>query len=274
MLWAVLLLTVGAVLAAMFWPAPKRPTYEGKTVEEWLLQLDPRSGHSVEYERAWYALARMDATALPEIERILSQRPNKWRERWNGWKVRLHLAKPEPWQPLEQMDRAGWAAYLLADCGKVDISPLLPHLTFHATNLGPAGIWRAIASAGDEGISVLTNLVFTGELPMRLNAAWGLQFVRQKPQAIAALLRSAKIETNSPARASILGYLAGSGAPADEAVPLGLRLLRSEDVDTRWQATCLLADYRSIVEVSNALQAALSNVHPSVRDSILGPLNR
>lgn len=271
--WVVVLVAVGA-LAAIFWPLPERPKYEGKTVEEWLLQLDPNSGGGVEYERAWHAIAKMDANALPDLERILSWRPSKWRECWNGWKVRLQLAKPEWLSPTEQVRRAGWAAYILAECGNVDVRPLLPHLTFHATNPGSVEMTRALASAGDEGVSVLTNQLFTGEPTVRCQAAWGLQFAWQRPQATAALLRSATIETNSLARVQALASLANSGATPAEGVPLGLRLLRSEDEGTRWMAAWLLADYRSIVEVSNSVQTVLSAGDKGVRDAFLRPVSR
>ena len=257
------LLLVGAVLAAIFWFAPKRPTYEGKTAEEWLLMLELDSGARADNFDAHEALIRIGAAALPELERILSRRPNKWRDGWNGWKARLRFAASPPLH--EQQFRAIRATFILAESGNVDIRPLLPQLTFHARNAEQSEAFRALARAGEEGISVLTNLLFTGDVDVRRDASWGLHFVNKKSQATAALLRSATVETNFRARAEAFRALSSSGAQADQVVPLGLRLLGSEDGYTRRQAAEVLVDYRSLAEVSNALHAALSDPDVEVR---------
>jgi len=274
--WAVLLFVVGAVVAVTFWPAPKRPSYEGKTVEQWLLQLDPNFARSAEHDRAWTALARMGTNALPDLERILGQRLNERREWWKGWMIHLHLTKPDPLPPHERISRATRAAYMLAERAKVDIRPLLPQLTFHFTNANFAEFPRALANCGDEGISVLTNFLFTGHDALRNHAAYGLHFdfVKKKPQAISALLRAATTETNRILRANALNSLRGTGAPAEEVVPLALELLRSEDAYSRWQAAGLLVDYRSIDEVDKALGAAANDSDERVRKAAARPVRR
>ena len=260
---AVLLLAVGAVLALIFWPAPKCATYEGKAAEEWLRLCDPT--RTMEDDPAWNALVRMGTDALPDLERILGRRPNSLRDYWKGWMIHLHLARPDPLPVHEWNYRAARAAYILAERGNVDIRPLLPVLTFHFTNSTYGEFSRALASAGDEGISVLTNYVLSDQLRLRNEAASALRFVRNKPQAIAALLRVATFETNRSWQANALLYLQGSGAPAAEVVPLALQFLRSEDAYTRWAAAELLVDYRSITEVRNTLKGALNDPDEHVR---------
>jgi hypothetical protein len=272
--WSVLLLTVGTILAAIVWPAPRPPTYEGKTVEDWLLLLDLDTARSAERDRAWTALARMGAAALPDLERILSQRSNKRPQWWKGYMIRLHLKKPDALLPHERIYRATRAVYILAESGKVDTRSLVPHLAFHFTNSNYTECPRALANSGDEGISVLTNLLFTGRDAIRDEAAYGLYFAKKKPQAISALLRAATVETNRSLRANALGYLRGSGAPAEKAVPVALESLRSEDAYTRWQAAGLLADYRSIDQVDKALEAAANDPDERVRKAAARPQRR
>src|SRR5206468_9675703 len=116
---------------AIFWPTPKRPTYEGKTVEELLLMLELGSGARADNFDASQALIRIGAAALPDLQRILSRRPNKWRDGWSGWKARLHLTASSPVTLEVQQYRALRATYILAGSGSVDIRPLLPQLSFH-----------------------------------------------------------------------------------------------------------------------------------------------
>jgi hypothetical protein len=178
--------------------------------------------------------------------------------------IHLRLTKPDPMPPKEQVFRATRAACRLAESGKVDIRSLLPHLTFHFTNSHYGEFSRALATCGDEGIAVLTNFLFTGDA-FRSEAALGLRFAKKNPLAISALLRAATVETNRTLRANILNYLRGSRAPAEQAVPLGLQLLRSEDAYTRSRAAGLLAEYRSIDEVDKALEAAANDPDEDVR---------
>jgi hypothetical protein len=260
------------MLAAICLASPKRPTYEGKTVEEWLRLCNPTV--RTEDDPAWTALTRMGAAALPDLERILSQRPNKRSELWKGWMIRLNLARPEPFGAHELNYRAARAAYILAENSDVDVRPLLHELIFHFTNSTYGEFSHALARAGDEGFSVLTNYVMSDQPRLRDEAASALRFLRNKPQAIAALLRVATLETNRSLRANALGYLKGSGAMADEVVPLALESLRSEDGYMRWQAADLLLDYRSIAEVSKALQTATNDPDPLVRRVAARSANR
>jgi hypothetical protein len=268
LLWSVLLLTVGAVVAAMFWPAPKRPTYEGKTVEELLAMLELGSGARADGFDSRLALIRMGAAAVPDLARILSERPSKWRGFWHDCKAVLRLSgsQPDPSMVLHDLKfRAVRASCILAENANGDIRLLIPQLSFLAKTTDLTEANRALASAGDEGISVLTNLLFTGDARLRNDAAWGLHHVKRRPQVISAFLRDATVETNQILRANALGYLRGSGAPAEKTVPLGLEFLRSEDAYTRWQAAGFLADYRSIDEVDKALEAATNDPDERVR---------
>ena len=270
--WAVLLLVVGAVVAVTFWPASKRPSYEGKTAEEWLVRCNPAL--KMAEDPAWTALVRMGAAALPDLERILRRQPSKWRERWKTWNTRLHLAKPDPLRAHEWHYRAARSAWYLAENGNVDIRPLLPLLTHHFTNSTYGEFNHALARAGNEGISVLTNLVLSDKRLLRDDAASALRFVNDKPQAIAALLRVATLESNLVSKANALSFLRGSGAPACEVVPLALEFLRSQDGYTRWKAADLLVDYRDIAEVSNALQTATNDPDVRVRRAVARARNR
>jgi hypothetical protein len=271
---AILLLAFALLLAVLFWPRPQPATYEGKTVDEWLLQLDPNVAREKEHDRARIALERMGTNALPDLERILSQRPNKRREWWKGWLVRFHLSKPDTLLPHEWNYRAARAAYMIAESGNVDIRRLLPHLSYHFTNSNYGEFSRALTRAGDEGISVLTNYVLSDHQRYRDDAASALSHVNRKPQAFAALIRVATLESNRSLRANALLYLRGSKAPADQVVPLTLQFLRSDDAYTRRMAAGLLADYRSLAEVSNALHRALSDPDENVRRAASYPGSR
>src|SRR5260370_24078358 len=188
------------------------PLYQGKTVRQWVSLLDMHVDHQKEREQASSALVQIGAAALPELERILAWRPSNM-ETIRDYAVRFRIAKPRAINPLELQSRACEAAYHLAEGAKVDISGLVPLLQYHFTNgtYADSNSGRALARAGPIGVTVLTNLLFTGRRSVRDQAGWALGgYVKSEPELIAALIQSAKSDAAETLRAMAVMYMRGS----------------------------------------------------------------
>ena len=261
MVWLLLSLFVMAlVVTVIVRLARSEPTYEGKAVSEWLaLLLKPNADHQADFEKARRALIKIGTPAIPELDRILRQRPGTWRETENEWLIHWGFREPEDMSLKEWRLCATRAAYLLAEEGNVDIRRLIPHLRFDLTNsndYASSENARALARAGMEGFKVLTNLMFTGSSEVRRRAAWGLNFINNRPEAITTLVRFAHTETDSLSRVDALKYLHGSQGPAELLVPLGLEFLHSKDAYERWAGALVLDGYTAHEGVEEALRKA------------------
>jgi HEAT repeat protein len=244
----------------------KPKLYQRKTVSQWVALLDTQVDNQKQREDASSALVQIGAAALPHLERILAWRPDIW-ETVRNYGVRCHFVKPREVNPLELQSRACEAAYKLAERAQVDISRLVPQLQYHFTNGTYADLssGRALANAGPAGISALTNFLSTGGRSVRDNAGSALRHAISRPEVIEALIRSANSEPDPMLGANALLYLSGSGAEAQQVVPLGLTFLKSDDGYRRWAAASLLLRYRAVPEAQAALVSAISDPDQRVR---------
>lgn len=263
---AMAVIVVAVVSVARF---PKSRLYQGKSVREWVTLIDPQVGQEKKREEAAWAIVQTGTNALPELEQILAWRQNRLVETAQGYAMRFRLMKPPAISPLELESRACEAAYSLAERAAVDISRLVPHLRYHFTNGTYADVnsGRALAQAGPTGISVLTNLLFTGIRSVRDQAGASLSHVKSRPEVIAALIRSASTETDRSLRANAVLYLDRSRGPAEQLVPLGLKFLHSDDGYARWTAATMLRGYTDIPEVRSAMELALTDSDSRVRSA-------
>lgn len=247
-----LVLATGAWVGLML--ARKPPvTHKGKTVREWVLAID-YSDENKREEASW-AIVQIGQPAVPELEEILAWRPHKLRDWVRGWLMRFYIVKRDELNPFDIVNRACEVAYNLGERSKTDIRLLIPHLEFHFTNgtYADSASSRGLASAGPQGIAILTNLMFSGSYNVRDQSAWALHHVNKRPEVIAALMRMANTETNAILRANALLYLHGSDGPAEVLVPLGLKFLRSTNAYDRKMAKSMLLGYKHVEEVRAAL---------------------
>ncbi len=255
--------------------SPKQKLYDGKTVRQWVAELNPQSGMDEQREAASSALVRIGDDALPEIERILAWRSRAWIEKAKGLAMRCRLMKPPLFRPQELQSRACEAARRLAEFKNSDINRLVPHLEYHFTN-GTYADWssgEALARAGTAGINVLTNQLFTGKMNVRDMAGSSLRQVRTNTVAVAALIQSAKTETNAQLRANTLLYLTQSAGAPEQLVPLGLGFLQSGDGYERWAAARLLEPFATLPEVRAAFELALEDSDARVQRVARAALN-
>ena len=257
--WTLAILCLMAMLGALLLQPAKPRLYGGRTTLEWVMMLDPDTKFQVQREAASDQLRLIGAPAVPELDRILRYRPNSWYERLRGRLPRLGAA---PFVPrFELLSRACEAAYHLAERADVDISPLVPHLAYHATNgtYADTSGYRALVRAGPRGIGILTNWLFTGSDAVRDQAGWALGLEARRPEVAAALIRSATTETNRAICANALLYLQRSRTPLEQILPVALPALQSTDRYTRDMATTLLREYANDERVRKALEAASAN---------------
>jgi hypothetical protein len=276
-LWLVICLAGCALLfGVLAIPGQKPvPEYRGKTVTEWIFLLDPDVTKQKQHDEAVVALQRIGAAALPEIERILRRQPGSWREKLRDLAVRVHLLAWEQPALAEKQFRASRAAYELAELADVDISDLIPLLTYHFTNSSYAEVEnaRALADAGPAGISVLTNLLATGSLRVRSQAAWAMHLVPNRPGVNEALVRAANSDPDSRLRGEVLFYFPRKGGPTNLLAPVALRFIRSEDPYQRWPAAEVLASYIGADGARTALEGALNDPDQRVRSVARRALN-
>src|SRR5438046_2530727 len=79
-----------------------------------------------------------------------------------------------------------------------------------------------------------------------------------------------RAETTTPCRKGQWGVSGQSGAkpgPAEELVPLGLKVLRSDEGYARWAAATMLRGYSDIPEVRSALEQAMTDSDARVRST-------
>ncbi len=267
-------LLLAAILGVLF-TSPRTPQYNGKTLGEWLVMLDPSVDRRADHEQAREAIRHMGATALPYLRHILRSRPNSVREWLRDHAVRWHLMRPDKLSIRDQEYRAARAAYQLAEDAGVNIASLVPDLRFHFTNSNYAEteMARALARADPEGVSCLTNLLATGERRVRDQAGWALALdrkVRSQPGVQEALIQRAAADPDAFVRANLGLYLSSfrEAGATNRLVPLGLQFLRSDDGYSRWAGALLLQNYRSVPEAKAALQAAASDPDQRVRSVV------
>jgi hypothetical protein len=84
------------------------------------------------------------------------------------------------------------------------------------------------------------------------------------------LIQSAASDPDARIRANALLYLSSfrAGAATNRLVSLGLQSLKSDDGYTRWMATLLLRNYRSIPEVEAALLGLAADPDERVRSVV------
>ena len=165
MIIAMLLLLLAAIAGLLF-TLPRTPQYNGKTLSEWLVMLDPNVDRAADHKKAAEAINQMGAAALPQLGHILRSRPNSISQRIRDYAERWHLMKPPNLILQGQQLRAARAAYNLAEDVDVNIAGLVPDLRYHLTNSNYADteMARALARAGSEG--TLGRCVVTSELPV------------------------------------------------------------------------------------------------------------
>jgi HEAT repeat protein len=265
--------------AAIFVASPRPPRHDGKTLSEWLVMLNPHVDRAADHEKASAAIRAMGAAALPQLRQILRSRPNSLNQRIRDYAARWRLVRAPKLYFQEQEFRAARAAYHLAEEADVNIASLVPDLQFHLTNSNYADteMARALARAGPEGISCLTNLVATGERRVRDRAGWALALdrsVRSQPGAQDALIRSASSDPDRRIRANAVLYLSSfrEDGAANGLVPLGIQFLKSEDGYERWVGAKLLAAHVSVQEAQTSLKAALNDSDDRVRSTAVRAL--
>jgi hypothetical protein len=270
--WLAAILAV-VVIIFLLRPAPPKPkTYQGKTIEEWVTLLNMNVDFQKEREQAGRALELIGTNALPDLERILSRRPNRFRETVERYAIRLHLMKrppPPAVHPLEMQSRACEAAYRLGEFANIDISRLVPHLRYHFTNgtYADSNSSRALAHAGPTGIATLTNLLFTGSRNVRDQSGWALASVSRKPEVYTMLIAAANFEKDPGMQANLLLYLDRSEAPAELVVPLGLKAYRNGNAYKQWTALSLLRNYVGLPEVRAVFEEGRTNNDARVRST-------
>jgi len=266
---AALFLITGAVLL-------REPKYEGKTAREWIYLLDPHVDHRAQHDYASEVVVRIGAAAIPVIRDILKEPKLKPLQKLKILAQRHRLLSPDPLQLSDRQFRASRAAYKIAEGADVDISSLVPLLSFHMTNSNYADTenGRALANAGATGIAILTNLAGHRDPSIRDRAMVSLQHARSKPGVFETYLRTVN-DAEQNIRFIALSSLARyPKADPNLIVPLALDRRQSTNQYDRWAATEIFGAFPLHPGALAALTNALSDPDPTVRNVAARALTR
>lgn len=278
---AVAFLLVVALLTVVISALRPAPRFEGKTLTEWLIDLDPSVPAGPARDRAAAAIRRMGDGAIPGLEQILEERPDSLRVRIRDWAERLRLVRPLEIAHGELQSRAAQAARILAVDVGVDTSRLVPALRSRirgASGVEP-GMAVALAWSGTPGVSALLDLLSSGDAEVRDQAGWAVsqdRKTRSQPGVQDALVRSALADPDPKVRANLVLYLSLYRADGDASrlVPVGIRFLSDTNAYARWMGAKLLASQVQSPEARAALERALNDSEDRVRTTAQGALNR
>lgn len=266
-IWTTVAVAAVLISAGILLMSRRTVRYQGKTVYEWVAQLDPHVSKMAEHDQAQRALMAIGKEALPELQRLLRQRPHDVFEKVRWQLVRWRVLRVKRLTIYEEQKQASRAAWILAE-DQVDIRPLIPDLVWWFTNSNFAGSdnARALVRAGPEGVSVLTNFLCTHPTRfVREEAAWALHMVPNAPGTVEALVRVATTEKDPQLRANAFSYFPRRDGPTNVIVPLCLKGMASEDPYQRWLAADVLSRYVVSEEVVAAFERALTDSDERVR---------
>lgn len=264
------LLLVGGVVLT------REPKYEGRTAREWIYLLDPHVDHRAQHDMAAEAVVKIGGAAVPTIRDILREPRVTVLQKIKVLAQRYRFLPPDSIELADRQYRAARAAYMIAESGDVDISSLVPLLSFHLTNSNYAEVenGRALANAGPAGIAVLTNLLPHPDRRMRDRAIISLQHARSKPGVFEAYLRSVN-DPDEGVRFIALSSLARyRTADPKLLVPIALERMKSTNYMDRWAATEIFQAFPEEPGSMPALSNLVSDPDPTVRSTAAGALGR
>lgn len=265
------LLSLALGLMFVWWHSHPRSRYQGRTVEQWLYLLDSNVANQEQHDLARQAILRIGPAAVPDLQIILERRADSPFQKLKTMAMRWRLLKPDPIWLEELQGRAARAAYMLVeDDPQVTIPSLVPSLTYHFTNSGHADSEnvRALARAGSPGVAVLTNLLVTGNVRVRDQAAYGLSFVADQLEVTRALLRATE-DSDRSVRVTATVAMPYRSPLTNETIAVAMRLLSSPDGYERWAGANMLEGYAALPEVAKALQSATNDSDARVKSAAL-----
>lgn len=294
---AVLGLALGLWLVG---PANDRVVYEGKSLEDWSLQLFGAPAQA-EREEAAAALKRMGPAAVPGlIKQLRTREPFFHKQAWAitaGLPARMKYKLLGRGSPLQAATLRAAAARSLGMIGP-EAAPAVPYLSRALRDSQPQVSIDAAAALGHIGpasVPELTTALADKNSSVRHMAAYGLgELGPGAVSAIPALLQSladeneyvrssaahtlsrigeparqavleAVAKANGPKRQAAAKALAGFNGSAQEGIPPLLKMMSDEEPGCRAQAITTLTTLRAlnllvITNISNALKDPSSEV--------------
>src|SRR5260370_26531761 len=103
------------ILAFVARQDPTEPSYQGKTLRQWLVLLDSAASHQAQNDAASSAIGSIGKEALPYLIHIVQQRRGPALvAKVEGWAVHFHLFRPPELELGEWQARAGTGCRILA----------------------------------------------------------------------------------------------------------------------------------------------------------------
>ncbi len=259
----ILLLMIGTAIVL------RERKYEGKTAREWIYLLDPHVNFRAQHDAAAEVVARIGAEAVPVIRDILREPRSRPIERLRILAQRFRVLPPDTVRMADRQYRASRAAYLIAERSEVDISVLVPLLSYHLTNSNYADVenGRALASAGPRGVAVLTNLASHPNRRWRDRAIVSLQHARSAPGVFETYLRTVNDEDENIRFFALSSLGRYPKADREVIVPLALGRMESTNRIDRWAAATVLSAFVEDARARAGLTNALRDEDATVRST-------
>jgi len=269
------LIAAAGVIAWRMQQGAAEPTYEGKTLTQWVFLLDSQTEHKAENDAAAQAFGAMGKNALPGLIRILHKKEAMpILVKVKDWAVRFHLLQPPVLQLNEWQHRAARACCILGGWNDLDIRAAIPDLAYHLTNT--VSSWQlepfawGLVYSGPEGLSVVTNaMAHAASAQVREEAARSLWISPKiRTPEIASALVSATKDPDASVRVTALLSLKSFSRKAgltNIIVPGVLGCLQDTNSQVRRWTVDLLSAYASAPGVDAALKNMLNDPDSEVQ---------
>lgn len=262
---------IGVMLASatliLLFVAAQEPKHAGRTISEWIAELDPHVEERARHDTAEEALLKIGPDAVPVIHRILAPQSGRLLAQAKPLLQRMRLLPPDRLSQSEMQYRAARAAYKLAEAGKANIDVLVPALIPHVTesNYLDSEAGRALAAAGPKGIEALIGMLKHADARVRDRAIYSLCLVREAPGVMESFLRMVDDPDRNVRFAALSGLSGRVKTDPNVTVPIGLRFLEKQDDYERWAGARLLSAYSEDPRAEEALRNCLKDPDENVR---------
>ncbi|HXJ57668.1 MAG TPA: HEAT repeat domain-containing protein [Verrucomicrobiae bacterium] len=253
---------LGAVTAAVHRLEPAEPVYEGFPLGYY---LENQTYGDLRREReATEAIRAIGSNAVPPLLRILSQRESQLSGALHDWVRHQRWGRGYPASLATRQRQALLACQALESLAAPAI-PALAGLTGDPELAGHAV--RALAFAGPQSFSILTNLVVTGLVEARVEAAGDLRCFRGRTDLAPVLLRALK-DPHPAVRARAADTLGVLHADAATVVPALTRCLSDDHGGVILSVILGLRLFGAEAAAAGpALLPLRNNLDPTIRDA-------
>lgn len=238
----ILALAVVAGILALIVLLPSPPSYQGKTLSEWLKSLDKTplqffNGAPKPDQPAADAFRAIGTNTIPFLRAELRAKDSWLKKKLTQWLKKPSLNKMQFTRAEVRHKRAVSACQALGPLAE----ELVPELSVLLNSTyDPVDESFALSAAGPEALPALTNSFANSNMWVRMRAASAFRYVRYDAQAAIPALIKCLDDREPNVKCEAACALAYIGKRADLVVPLLIRNLDDTNSSVRWRSAYAL----------------------------------